>query len=578
MKYLYTLFTLCLGASLFAQATFCPTDPPGNPWLAHSPYPIYHRNSYAQASTCLPGPLPGDSLRVKVRRQIKGGTSPWTYLSDTYPGGERVLLQSNATHVFKFLDTEEGIIAVDSLRIDFEPITSFGWNFMLSRNKVWFTYDPDYDPEQNDYTRLFKLTDADTTNPYSEIIVLDTFNFGDYGINEVNGYNLNYNGQIVFNSRADEALGYAVTGIIDQDFNLLDTLQYATFPGEIVHHNSFPVQEDNAYYIVTTHRMIKFAWDGVNLSMDWSASYDFVADGPTGIYAEGSGTTPTLMGWGEGNDQLVIVADGHDRNNLVAFWRELPEGWEGVPGMDIHFADSIRLPYAKAFSNTFQSIENSPTVHGYEVAIAQFNGFLGYDCDNLKGVQKLRWDTEGNQFVLEWATDDLNMNGVLCYSSGSNLLYGSGKEEDCMYYYYALDWDSGELVMRKQLGPEGGFTDDPYYDGGNNHIIDEAGNIYFSGGASLVKLEQVPVASAVENTAAAAKPFRVYPNPAQRSLTIEHPDLHRATVALCRITGERVTGWQLHGNQMDISALTGGLYLLSVRTEASVWTQKVLLY
>ncbi|MEM8907555.1 MAG: hypothetical protein AAGD05_06895, partial [Bacteroidota bacterium] len=458
------LLWLCLFDLLGAQTTFCPDDPPLNPWLADSPYPIYHRNNYAQASTCLPGILPGDSIRIKTRTDIPGSASPWIYFSEEYPNGERVILYSNSTHVFKFIDTGTNLLAIDSLRIDFDPFNSVGYNFLLTQNKIWFTYDPDYDPANSEYTRLFKLTDADPNDPYSSIVVLDTLNFGDYNVNKVGAYSLNYNGQIVFNSHADPQNAWATTGIIDQNFNVLDTLRYSLFPNEEVHHNSIAIDENNRYYIVTTHRLLQFVWDGSDLEIGWEALYDFVNDGPTGNFANGSGTTPTLMGWGAGNDQLIVVADGHANNNLVAFWRTLPTDWIGLPGMDIRFADSIAIPYAQSFGNLFQSIENSPTVYGYDVAIAQFNGFLGYDCDNFKGVQKFRWDTLQNELTLQWATNEINMNGVLSYSFGSQLVYGTGKEADCNYYYYGLDWNTGVQKLKLPLGSEQDFPDDPFYD------------------------------------------------------------------------------------------------------------------
>ncbi|MEM1260580.1 MAG: hypothetical protein AAGH81_18795, partial [Bacteroidota bacterium] len=274
-------------------------------------------------------------------------------------------------------------------------------------------------------------------------------------------------------------------------FELLDTLKIPSIGNnEIFGHNAFPIDDNNSFYIVSSKRLIRCDWDGKELAIGFEVPYDFVGDSPRGRWAEGSGTTPTLMGFGEGNDQLVVMADGHEKNNLLAFWREVPEDWTPIEGQHIHFAGKIQLPATKRFSKKFQSIENSPTVYGYDVAIAQFNGFLGQGKNPLKGVQKVRWNTEANQFQLSWVNTDINMNGVLTYSLGSNLVYGSGREDGCNYYYYGLDWNTGKLKFRKFLGRSCKKLFNPYDDGGNQHIIDEDGSIYFSGGGSLVKLEK----------------------------------------------------------------------------------------
>lgn len=577
MKRVFIILTIALSVTdVFGQTSFCPNDPPLNPWLADSPYPIYHRNSYAQASSCIEGIQPNDSISIKMRRDITGGTSPWIYLSDEYPNGERTILYSNSTHVFKFIDNGTDLVAIDSLRLDFNTLQSNGYNHLLTKNKIWFSYEPTYNPVNNKFSELFKFSDADTTNPYSPIVALDTLNFGDYGINRVNMYNLNYNGEIVWYSEEDVVNNIAYAGVIDQNFNMLDTLVFNRLPNERINHNSISVDENNTFYIVTSHRLIAFDWDGTDLTIGWEALYDFVNDGPTGNFAYGSGTTPTLMGWGTGNDKLVVVADGHANNNLVAFWRELPPGWTGIPGMPIRFADSIAIPNAQSFSNLFQSIENSPTAYGYDIAIAQFNGFLGYDCNNFKGVSKFRWDETNNEFSLEWTNNSVNINGVLAYSSGSNLVYGTGKEADCNYYYYGLNWDTGNLELTYLLGPEENFPDDPFYDQGVNHIIDEDGSIYYSGSRSLVKLQRHISALSVDDNSEWDIGIKVYPNPANDFLNIEGLDQSDNWLyEIYTIDGKKLSEGLVINGQVDISGLNNGLFFITLNDANRYLTRKI---
>ncbi|MEL6917558.1 MAG: hypothetical protein AAFO99_07485 [Bacteroidota bacterium] len=465
-------------------------DHPVNPYLADSPWPTYHGNSYRQSYSEIAGPMDANNVKVKTLKGIKGGTSPWTYFSEKYPDGQRVLLQSNATHFYKIVDDKQGLRIVAKVKIDSDWLKSFGWNLLQTKGNVWYTYDPKYNPQKGQTTKLFKITDSQHNNPYSRLVVRDTFDFKGIVANKVQNFGINYRGEIAFYSGSIKKQDGAVFGILSSNFDLLDTLRIRPVTNELFGHNAFPIDENNSMYVVTTHRLIRIDWDGEALKLGFEAWYDFVNDGPTGTFAEGSGTTPTLMGFGEGNDQLIIVADGHKRNNLLAFWRKIPGDWKGIKGEDIRLAGKIKLPAAKRFSNKFQSIENSPTVYGYDVAIAQFNGFLGQGKNPLKGVQKVHWNIEKNIFELAWVNTDINMNGVLTYSKGSNLVYGSGREEKCNYYYYGLDWDSGKLRFRKHLGKVCKWLKNPLDDGGCQQIIAEDGSIYYAGGASLVKLEK----------------------------------------------------------------------------------------
>jgi hypothetical protein len=558
--------------TMFAQSNICSNDPPLNPYLANTPWPIFHRNNYAQSSTCMPGPAITDSLYVISRASIQGGSSPWVYLSKFYPDSSRALLFANATHAFKFVDTGAQLVVADSIQLSFDPVNSFLWTHLIASNGDWFINDSRYNPQFNLYSRIFRIRDSNPNNVYSSLQNNETFNFGTHGINnKVNHLSLNYLGQIVFNSDVDTVNNIAVTGVIGTNptFQLLDTLKYTTYPGEIVSHNAFPIDENNSYYVVTTHRLIKFDWDGNNLTMGYEAFYDFVNDGPTGNFAKGSGTTPTLLGWGVGNDKLVVMADGHANNNLVAFWRELPPNWTPIPGMSPYFADSIRLPGAISTNNTFQSIENSPCALGYSIGIAQFNGFLGQPCPTQKGVQKVSWNTLTKQLELDWVNTNVNFNGVPVVSSQTGLVYGTGRKNNstCSYYYYALDWQTGALVFEKYLGEQGTLLNNTWDDGGVNHAIDEKGNIYYSGGASLVKIGRIPLTTNVVESEFSHSSIFLYPNPSNGLVYVSNDSFNEHFISIYSLLGDIVKTSKVENGFFDISDLPNGLYLAKVTSE-----------
>jgi hypothetical protein len=482
-------FIFCL-VMLAAQAQGQSTDfPPENPHFANTFWPTIHANNYRQQNTKYAGPTSQDVIRIKTITGLKGGTSCWTHFSEPYPNGQRVILQSNATHFYKILEEKDGFRVIDAFQIDKDWLKSFSWNFLIAKNNVWFTYDPKYNPKKKEFSKIYKLTDAEKGNPMSKIKLLKTYDFGDIG--RIQMFALNYNGEIMFYSDNDKGKRDIVVGVLSQDFELLGLLKIKSEAGEIAGHNMFPVDENNSMYFQTTKRLVKVDWKNSKLSIGYQARYDFVGDGPTGRWAEGSGTTPTLLGFGEGNDQLVVMSDGHSQNNLVGFWRTLPKDWKGIAGQDVHFAGKIAIPMARKFSNLFQSIENSPCAYGYDIGIAQFNGFLGQKSPTVKGVQRIGWSPQKRQFEVKWVNDKINMNGVLTYSKGSNMVYGSGLEDDCQYFYYGLDWATGELKLKVLLGKSCKKLANPFDDGGNANVISENGEIYFAGGASIIKLEKV---------------------------------------------------------------------------------------
>ena len=449
---------------------------PTSSHLADSPWPTFHQGSYAQASSPLCGPVPGDDLQATyIDTTVEDeGASPWSNFSAPYPDGSRTVWGANLTHVFKAVVKGDTFELADQFRFPGEftgLLTNLHWNFLILEGNQVIVVDPAD-------RRLYEFSDSDPNDPYSPIQLEGEYFIPAETTGGVFELNVTFDGYLIFQT-ANGFLGALTLEDVDGDGDidmgeLVETYKIPTATGEFVAHNQFSLDEDGGMYFVSTSSMkrINFTANPApgqpHFSLGWLADYDTTGDQPTGEL--GSGTTPTLMGFGD-MDKLVLITDAHTPNNMVAFWRdEIPDDWEGLPGLDRRVAAVTPLPFASPDRGVF-SAENSPTAWGYDIAVAQWNGLFP-TCVTAKGVQKLRWDPQRRALDVVWATDAVNFNGVPSYSAGSNLVYGSGRELDCNYYYYALDWDTGELAFRIRLG----VTED-WDDQGNNNSINDDGSI-----------------------------------------------------------------------------------------------------
>lgn len=134
--------------------------------------------------------------------------------------------------------------------------------------------------------------------------------------------------------------------------------------------------------------------------------------------------------------------------------------------------------------------------------------------DFATGLVTLRYVPERRTFDILWEDSSTQISGVPTISAGSNLVYGTGAEEDSgMLYLYGLLLEDdvrgpgGTRVLRTELGSapfrtpvvdaDGNtiFPVEDYqlqpgelFDAGNNLLVNSDDSIVFSGGRALVRV------------------------------------------------------------------------------------------
>ena len=276
------------------------------------------------------------------------------------------------------------------------------------------------------------------------------------GIDTILGLTMTYDGHLVA----------AATGAVILTDRNLQVQDYIIFPGEWVE-NSIAVDEHNGIYVVTSTTMHKLVWTGSKLSQEaadgaWSSPYDVMPEGEAkaqGAASHGSGTTPSLLGFGDDEDKLVVISDGSPTGaNIVAFWRdEIPPGFQQKAGTrSRRIADQIPVTFD---SNT--TVEASPTIYGNGVLVVNStypepgpipgdlisSAFLaGTTRAAPRGIQKYEWLPQENRFELSWGIDHIDNTDWMppAVSTSNGLVYIANKR-DGVYEYLAADWNTGEI-------------------------------------------------------------------------------------------------------------------------------------
>jgi hypothetical protein len=250
--------------------------------------------------------------------------------------------------------------------------------------------------------------------------------------------------------------------------------------------NGIAVDERGGIYVTSNNRMHKLVWTGGKLSQDesdgaWIAPY---RNGKGG----GSGSTPSLMGFGE-EDRFVVITDGDVVMNLTLFWRDaIPGDWKQLPG-----APSRRiagyLPVTMGNPDTEASqTEQSVVVGGYGALVVNnqprnlpwgterfavlISGFLGHlPTYQPFGVQKFAWDPDRRILSEAWVNHEVSSpNAVPILSLPTGLAFTVGAR-DGKWTVEAIDWETGASAYHLVVG-------DQRYNSAYAAIeIDEAGRL-----------------------------------------------------------------------------------------------------
>ncbi|WNY27790.1 hypothetical protein [Methanolapillus ohkumae] len=360
-------------------------------------------------------------------------------------------------------------------------LKDWGVNWSRLANNVYMFVDKTnvlYANAQPSHVHAYGLKDP--KNPAAGIQILRTLDFSETlkkvakGVNNpslqkygapIIGLSMTYDGQIII-------LSPFSVSIIDREFK--NKPQTIELPKDEFVSNSVCVDEKNAIYVASDKMMRKIVWTGKKLSVDeadgaWASPYDFGEEPPSVKFGTGTGSTPTLMGFGDDPDKLVVITDGANRMNLVAFWRdEIPADFKQQPKTKSRrIAGQIGITCGLVPLPKFIQSEQSVVVDGYGAFVVNNIRDEGHEdklVDVLAGgpvftppigVERCEWDPKTHSWKSVWTRDDVvGTSMVPSMSIPSKIVLVNGYTLGDGWELTGMDWNTGETVTRIIFGQD----------------------------------------------------------------------------------------------------------------------------
>lgn len=476
---------------------------PRNPFLADSGYPIAHGRCDQQDNTPLAGPTgPTEVLGASdVQYAWLGPGHFGGMISSAYPDGRRVVWSNGRQTIAKLdYDTLEVLAELpvgpepptpveelrrhvqllDDLRGDdaVAHAITLALTYLVGLDGVYALVDAGNRliVTRSDVVEVY--ADADPTDPASPIVEVGRWERPAEVEGSFVGVNCTFDGRLVLStdhgwivSVALDVTGYSAIRLPGAEAAAAhrERMLADGRSGYGWVRTSLCVDDAGGIYVSSLDHTHKVVWTGQRLSLDeadgaWSARY-------RNGRGWGSGTTPSLMGFGPDEDHFVVIGDGDDVVNVTLFWRDrIPDDWEQLPGAPARRIAGLGRADLGDPGRTELQTEQSITVSGYgamtvnndpPVALDGLGDrgarlmafFLGHDpVYTPHGLHKFEWDPATRTFAEAWVCQEVaSPNSVPFVAEGSGLVYTCGARDRC-WTIEAVDWATGEPAFHYVVG------------------------------------------------------------------------------------------------------------------------------
>jgi hypothetical protein len=480
-----------------------PVGGPRNPFLADSGYAIAHGRCDQQDNSPVRGPTgPTAVLRPNDLRYAAIGPGHFGELiSSPYPDGRRVIWSNGRQQIVK-LDYEtlevlasrptgvEPITPDDELRaaadaldtLDGAPAlehaVGLALRFLTGLDGVYSLLDCDHTLYVGTKTAVVAYGEADPSDRTSPIVERGRWPKPPQITGTFVGINLTFDGRLVLSTDH----GWVVS--LARDFGAYDALplRHSEIAAEWCAHQqqvrgntgygwvrtSLCVDDAGGIYVCSRDHVHKVIWTGTCLSIDesdgaWTAPYR----NGTG---NGSGTTPSLMGFGT-EDRFVVIGDGDPVVNITLLWRdEIPDEWRQRSDAPSRRIAGIGPAHMGQPDRAAIQTEQSITVSGYgamtvnnepatipegfpPTAARMLSFFLAHQAPYTPhGLHKYEWDPHARRLRPAWVNTEVSSpNSVPFVSQAADLVYTCGVRAG-RWTIEAVDWTTGESRFHYVVG------------------------------------------------------------------------------------------------------------------------------